>query len=144
MWFKTIERLTHIISISNFISRTFQYHLEYRVSRWLRHIWSQNVRGKSKSWIARFLYYYPGGSIICIIWNLIQFFFSLSTDAKVARANNFSSTRPGHVIHLIRSRFEIQVSAQNEKGINLGNPFGNQIVENEAETRLTISDRKGK
>lgn len=71
-------------------------------------------------------------------------FFSLSTDAKVARANNFSSTRPGHVIHLIRSRFEIQVSAQNEKGINLGNPFGNQIVENEAETRLTISDRKGK
>lgn len=41
-------------------------------------------------------------------------------------------------------RFEIQVSAQNEKGINLGNPFGNQTVENEGETRLTISDRKGK
>lgn len=64
-------------------------------------------------------------------------------DAKIARANNFSSTRP--VIHLIRSpRFEIQVSAQNEKGINLGDPFGNQSVENEVETRLTISDRKGK
>lgn len=142
MWFKTIERLTHIILISNFISRTFQYHLEYRVSRWLRHIWSQNVRGKSKSWIARFLYYYPGGSIICIIWNLIQFFFFSFDGCESCTGEQLFLY--ASVIHLIRSRFEIQVSAQNEKGINLGNPFGNQIVENEAETRLTISDRKEK